>query len=449
MIDEPLDNNTEDPQQSESDTEEEIIQNLEDQIVEDLIEPIVPEPEVPAPAMAQQIRIVPGFVQNPIDTVSLKRYAFPGNRLSSHMITRYINIPYFTIGANDTSVTRGIVLNMYSRGRCIMEKWTPSTSQRAIAALEAIAPNLPDTCFANVNDSRRYLTLSTMYYLNKNGPTSNYHRRDNWPAVTVPEEGANEVMINQVLGRFTTANIDSLTENFNRGARVILGLPAGTENITSDLVTAPMAEACAVFLQSLAIEPTASALALSTEIYCLAYISIAKQGNITDAKLTSICNAVTEETGRAITLTVEEVKSFSTSFKPFIDATNAEAICRGLRQGLENFSLRLCITMQQATRSGMTSYWMIWEAITLCSDFNWAAVADILPHEFTRYAEAVAVVGNNSYYGFNNDLGPAKHTNYMSLSWVARRVLMKSTLHTTCILCLVTIPWTTCAAQEE
>lgn len=152
----------------------------------------------------------------------------------------------------------------------------------------------------------------------------------------------------------------------------------------------------------------------------------AKQGNITDAKLTSTCNAVAEETGRAISLTVEEIKSFSTSFKPFIDATNAEAICRGLRQGLENFSLRLCITMQQATRSGMTSYWMIWEAITLCSDFDWAAVADILPHEFRKYAEAVAIVGNNQYYGFNNDLGPAKHTNYMSLSWVASRVLMKS-----------------------
>lgn len=63
-----------------------------------------------------------------------------------------------------------------------------------------------------------------------------------------------------------------------------------------------MAEACASFLESLAVEPTASALALSTEIYCLAYVSIAKQGNITENKLTSICNAITEETGRAVTL---------------------------------------------------------------------------------------------------------------------------------------------------
>lgn len=39
---------------------------------------------------------------------------------------------------------------------------------------------------------------------------------------------------------------------------------------------------------------------------------------------------------------------------------------------------------------------------------------------------AVTVVGNNQYFGFNSDLGIAKHTNYMSLSWVACRVLMKS-----------------------
>lgn len=376
--------------------------------------------------MANQVQIMAGFVPNPIYTISLKRYAFPGNRLSSHMITRYIAIPYFTVDDDDTTVTRGIVLNMYARGRCILEKWPPSTSQRAVAALEAIAPNLPDSCFATRNDSRKYFALSTMHYINKNGSTSNYHRRENWPAVTVPAGRDGAVVINQILGRFTTANIDSLNDNFIRGVRVILGLPDGADVIPAEGITNHMAEACAIFLESLALEPTAPALALSTEIYCLAYISIAKQGNITDTKLTSICNAMADETGRAMSITVEEVRSFSTSFKPFINSENAEAICVGLRQGMENFSLRLCITMQQATRSGMTAYWIIWEALTLCADFNWTAIAEILPHEFRRYSDAVHLVGNNQYFGFNTDLGIAKHTNYMSLSWVASRVLMKS-----------------------
>lgn len=187
-----------------------------------------------------------------------------------------------------------------------------------------------------------------------------------------------------------------------------------------------MAEACSRFLESLASEPTASALSLSTEIYCLTYVSIAKQGNITEAKLTSICNAVSEETGRAVNLSLEEIKAFNTSFSPYINAQNAEAICTGLQQGLANFSLRLCLTMQQAVGSGMTSYWMVWEALNLCTDFDWEAIAALIPQDFRKYSDAVALVGNNQYFGFNNDLTIAKHTNYMSLSWVASKVLIKS-----------------------
>lgn len=167
-------------------------------------------------------------------------------------------------------------------------------------------------------------------------------------------------------------------------------------------------------------------LALSPEIYCLTYISIAKQGNITEAKLTSICNAVSEETGRAINISIEEIKAFNTSFGPYINVDNAEAICTGLQQGLANFSLRLCLTMQPAIRSGMTSYWMVWEALTLCTDFDWEAIASLIPQDFRKYSDAVALVGNNQYFGFNSDLQAAKHTNYMSLSWVAAKVLIKS-----------------------
>lgn len=74
----------------------------------------------------------------------------------------------------------------------------------------------------------------------------------------------------------------------------------------------------------------------------------------------------------------------------------------------------------------MTSYWVIWEALTLCTDFDWEGVVELIAQDFRRYSNAVIKVGNNPYYGFNSDLGLAKHTNYMSLSWVASKVLMKS-----------------------
>lgn len=210
--------------------------------------------------MAQQIQIVDRFVRNPIDTTALRRYAFPGNRLSSQMITRFIDIPYFNVVENDTIVTRGIVLNMYAKGRCTLERWSTTNSQRTIAALEAIAPNLPPSCFAPREDSRLYLVLSTMHYISRNGATSNYHRRENWPEVTINRNVREAAAVNEILARFVTANIDGLSDNFNHSARTIMSLAINEDPITSDMITSHMAEACCRFLHSLASEPTASDL---------------------------------------------------------------------------------------------------------------------------------------------------------------------------------------------
>lgn len=126
----------------------------------------------------------------------------------------------------------------------------------------------------------------------KSRATSSYHRLEAWPRVTVAQRRQRAAQLNAILGRLIDEQIDALSNNFNRSSRIILGLPEDDAAIEVQLVTSEMAEACASFLEALASQPTASALALSTEMYCLAYISIAKQGNITDNKLTAICNAI-------------------------------------------------------------------------------------------------------------------------------------------------------------
>lgn len=412
---------------SESESSEDIVE--EDQILEDQEDEQLPldnleedlfqvpdEEPVHQLNMANQMIPILDFTPNRIDTFALRRYAFPGARLSSDMITRYINIPYFNIAHDDQRVTRGIVLNMYARGRCALEKWTVNECQRTLPALEGIAPNLPDSCFAPTPKARHLFVISALHYLAKNGSSSSYHRLENWPVVGVEPPMPNAAAMTALLSRVTDDNVNGLVTNFNTSARVILGLPAGNGDIPQDLITVAMAEALALFLEVLAKAPSNSALALSTEIYCLAYIGISKQGNITDAKLTAVCNAVSEETGRAINLITDDVRTFSNSFKPFINAHNAVAICEGLNQRMSTFSLRLCITMQQAVKSGMTSYWAVWEAISSYAGFPWVEAATHIPQDFSKYLEAVNLVGNNQYYGFNSDLGVAKHTNYLSLS---------------------------------
>lgn len=216
-----------------------------------------------------------------------------------------------------------------------------------------------------------------------------------------------------------------MTDAFDETSRAILGLPEGNTPVIPDLINQNMAETCACFLDALAKSPSQSALSLSTEIYCLTNISKAKQWNKTDNKLTAICNAVAEETGRGINLSNKDIRSFNNSFKPYITALNAQEICEGLPGRMNTFSLRLCITMQQAVRSGMTSYWLMWEAISTYPGFNWGDAAIMIPQDFAKYAEAVALVGMNQYYGFNQDLGAAKLTNYLSLSWLSCKLLMK------------------------
>lgn len=136
-----------------------------------------------------------------------------------------------------------------------------------------------------------------MHYLAKNGSSSNYHRLQDWPVLILPVEYVNREAVQNILARFIANNITALSENFNQTVRIIFNLENNQDDIPLNAITSNMAEACACFLKALAKHPSPSAIALSTEIYCLAYIAISKQGNITDAKLTSICAAVSEETG--------------------------------------------------------------------------------------------------------------------------------------------------------
>ncbi|KAG8304751.1 hypothetical protein J6590_086700 [Homalodisca vitripennis] len=48
-----------------------------------------------------------------------------------------------------------------------------------------------------------------------------------------------------------------------------------------------------------------------------------------------------------------------------------------------------------------------------------------IPDDFVHYGEARALVGNNQYYGFNRDLGNARHTRYRSRAWLCIKLLVR------------------------
>ncbi|KAG5871292.1 hypothetical protein JTB14_030414 [Gonioctena quinquepunctata] len=66
------------------------------------------------------------------------------------------------------------------------------------------------------------------------------------------------------------------------------------------------------------------------------------------------------------------------------------------------------------------------EAIKDYTDFDWGYISLCFPQEWARFETAVRTVGGNQYYGFRKELGDAKSTNFKSLAWVAKELLIKA-----------------------
>lgn len=214
-------------------------------------------------------------------------------------------------------------------------------------------------------------------------------------------------------------------ETVDQGVRALIGLEED-EEITDVLYNTDLAQAVAAWLHLLAKNPTNQGKSVSTNIYVITYLGIAKRGTISEGKLTKINEAIAAETNMVLTVTESEVEASGAAMSPFINGNNAEQIMTALANEMEGLSLRLQITMLQTAKSGMTSYWCIRNACMLCPNFAWGEASRFIPEDFNRFQTAFEHVADNQYFGFNKDLGEAKHTNYISLAWVAMKLLMKA-----------------------
>lgn len=81
--------------------------------------------------------------------------------------------------------------------------------------------------------------------------------------------------------------------------------------------------------------------------------------------------------------------------------------------------------MQQTIGSGLTALDIIRCAMKIAPDFSWAKIALLLPQDARNVLSAFQTVGNNPYYGFKQDLGIVKSTNYKSFSYVSKELCKK------------------------
>lgn len=216
-------------------------------------------------------------------------------------------------------------------------------------------------------------------------------------------------------------------DNFRQKAEVIARYPnlpavcpllvvANTE-ITNELSVALL-----WYLSSVSIEDIRK---ITIQLVTISYVAAAKRGTLGDQAQAKIINSIREELGVNITLPDELIAMTYRYFMLGLDETNAEETFNILTTNIPDIALRLTLTLQQSSWSGLTIYCLIKESILLYPDFQWYAVEVITEGQMTRWFAANTAINNNPYYGFKKDLGNAKSTNYKGPGYVAKELLIK------------------------
>lgn len=160
----------------------------------------------------------------------------------------------------------------------------------------------------------------------------------------------------------------------------------------------------------------------------VAYILVAvmKRGTTSPGFLTKVSNDLQSELGHAVDLNEDIIKKLYNFFGRYVNAENIEAIAASWTELLPGHIMRLRLTISQIAGSGLTCLTTIGKALKDYDDFDWVSIQRMFPVEWNRFLAAVAAVGNNPYYGFNTNLEVVKSTNYKSLAFVAKELLIRA-----------------------
>ncbi|KAF6214235.1 hypothetical protein GE061_008974 [Apolygus lucorum] len=284
---------------------------------------------------------------------------------------------------------------------------------RTIAALEAVAPNLPNDCFCNVAQARELFLHSVISFLRHHDYSNQLvDLGEATMAQVLPMMG----LTNAMQGRFT-AGIAAHGQPLNATIAAYVTDANGMADIAQAF--------CTVLSYLHTNFKTARACSLSANVFSLTYIALAKRGTISENKLNKIRAEIQTETRKTLTFTAQEVEIMHREMSPIVTGANARAIMDGLAGDMDGYSLRLRLTVQQAAKGGMTSYWSIHSALTNFPTFNWAEAHRYLARDFQNFEVACNLVRGNEYYGFNADLGDAAAPRYKSLGWLAMHLLVR------------------------
>lgn len=155
------------------------------------------------------------------------------------------------------------------------------------------------------------------------------------------------------------------------------------------------------------------------------YVGAAKRGTVSDKFIEKIQTGIKDDLGENITLDIGVIHSTYVNFGRYINADNAKTVFDTWLTDVPEHALRLRLTLEQVSGSGLTAFLTIGKAIMKYKDFPWHKLDRLTDGEMTNYLGAIRVVNGNPYYGFNRDLKAAKSTNYSSIAYVAKELLIR------------------------
>ncbi|KAG0720648.1 hypothetical protein GWK47_048102 [Chionoecetes opilio] len=205
-------------------------------------------------------------------------------------------------------------------------------------------------------------------------------------------------------------------------------LAAHAALLPADITTAPQAPltplAAMDFLQWLT--PYITDAAKGTELLVWMLCSLSKQGTTSTAFETKVVDAISAEFGVTISIPPGVVKAIWHEYGGLINETNIKVIFDRWIGFLPPNALRTRLTMEQEAAGGkLTTFITIVRAMENHPRFNWTAITQLFPAEWTNFQTAIAAVGDNRFYGYKKDLGAVRSTQYKSLGYIAKELMVK------------------------
>lgn len=314
------------------------------------------------------------------------------------LMFRNLGVRPFNDSWSNKHIATMVYLGNYGRCKCLQIPHDPMQNMVAVMA-ELLGPYLSSTLFLPTADAIN-LTIRSVKELLK-------------------EDNARRILAN-----FNQASWTEVVENQEsyihaQPYRDVFGDAAGND------YTVPNIEAAIRILYHMAVHTSQIWYIDPLDLIVGVTVSVAKRGTLSVEFLNKIVEGIFQDLGANINLDIEPIQTFYKFFGSEINDETIPLIQRTWERLIPQQALRLMLTVSQLAGSGLTTYSTIGTALRLYPTFNWGVISRTFPIEWENYRVALTTVGNNVYYGFRKELGIVKSTNFKSLGYIAKELLVR------------------------